>query len=61
MDQWLGGRDSELTCVCRRTGVSKGLEILILQWRDMRTFCVKLTVIGLVSYNECEAAGNDIF
>jgi hypothetical protein len=22
VDQWLGGRDSELTCVCSRTGVS---------------------------------------
>ncbi len=38
-----------------------GREILILQRRDMRTLCAKLTVIGLVSYNECEAAGNDIF
>jgi hypothetical protein len=24
VDQWLGGRDSELTCVCSRTGVSIG-------------------------------------
>ncbi len=24
VDQWLGGRDSELTCVCSRTGVSNG-------------------------------------
>ena len=38
MDQWLGGRDSELTCVCSRTGVSTGREILILQLRGLRTF-----------------------
>ncbi len=24
MDQWPGGRDSELTCVCSLTGVSNG-------------------------------------
>ncbi len=24
MDQWLGGRDSELTCMCSRTGLSNG-------------------------------------
>ncbi len=24
MDQWLGERDSEQTCVCSRTGVSNG-------------------------------------
>jgi hypothetical protein len=34
-----------------RTGVSNGPEILILQRRDMRTFCAKLTVIGQATTN----------
>ncbi len=59
MDQGLGGRDSELTCVCSRTGVSKSREILILQRRGMRTLCAKLTFNGLERYDRCEHWSND--
>ncbi len=43
VDQWLGWRDSELTCVCSWTGVINGPGDSYPAEESMRTLCAKLT------------------
>ncbi len=54
MDQWPGGRDSELTCVCSRTGVSNGPgDSYPAAERRANVLC-EANRYRSVSYNECE-------
>ncbi len=60
MDQWLGGRDSELTCVCSRTGVSNGPGDSYPAAGRLANVSVRRPLLVKHS-SKREAAANDIF